>query len=463
MCPQGASPPLVGRHWVKLRFVGEGEAPNRSEVGAQLLQSQWITAADIYSFIALPSQKDFELIFLQERGLQRFCQIFSASAENGFWKGWEIDSSAPQDVRFVFVKFWTGRVADADIEQYLLRFCEILQPVHKPVDQFGIWYGVRRYKVKLRKAIDGNLMQIPNSISMGPYNGRITYQGQVQRCYVCGSLEHQVKECQAVKCWKCGELGHKGKECKNTELCSLCNQKGHSYFKCPESYSNKARNVKYPNSVQQPNVEPTDIQTESGAAEVVSAQNLGKQQSMIIRYAEDQAHLNNEQEEEETTSTSSSDTTASTASSSSSSTGSSPESDITEEDFLALPDPRSERTGGTEAATAIQPASAVTQVTSTPPRTVAGEGGAKRHRKVLRDNIQGITKPAIRRLARRGGVKRISGLIYEETRGVLKVFLENVIRDAVTYTEHAKRKTVTAMDVVYALKRQGRTLYGFGG
>ncbi|XP_045466690.1 histone H4-like [Harmonia axyridis] len=77
-----------------------------------------------------------------------------------------------------------------------------------------------------------------------------------------------------------------------------------------------------------------------------------------------------------------------------------------------------------------------------------GKGGAKRHRKVLRDNIQGITKPAIRRLARRGGVKRIS---------------ENVIRDAVTYTEHAKRKTVTAMDVVYALKRQGRTLYGFGG
>ncbi|PRQ33973.1 putative transcription factor Hap3/NF-YB family [Rosa chinensis] len=98
-------------------------------------------------------------------------------------------------------------------------------------------------------------------------------------------------------------------------------------------------------------------------------------------------------------------------------------------------------------------------------RRLARRGGVKRISalKVLRDNIQGITKPAIRRLARRGGVKRISGLIYEETRGVLKIFLENVIRDAVTYTEHARRKTVTAMDVVYALKRQGRTLYGFGG
>ena len=38
-----------------------------------------------------------------------------------------------------------------------------------------------------------------------------------------------------------------------------------------------------------------------------------------------------------------------------------------------------------------------------------GKGDAKRHRKILRDNIQGITEPAIRRLARRGGVKRISG------------------------------------------------------
>lgn len=107
----------------------------------------------------------------------------------------------------------------------------------------------------------------------------------------------------------------------------------------------------------------------------------------------------------------------------------------------------------------------------------------------------GITKPAIRRLARRGGVKRISGLIYEETRGVLKIFLENVRRRhriAVSANRgpgHSRlchlhgacqgsslafflsrpgldvsfqRKTVTALDVVYALKRSGRTLYGFG-
>merc|ERR1711936_951148 len=85
---------------------------------------------------------------------------------------------------------------------------------------------------------------------------------------------------------------------------------------------------------------------------------------------------------------------------------------------------------------------------------VGGHPAVKRtNKKVARENIEGITKPAIRRLARRGGVKRISHFIYEDTRHVLKNFLESVVRDTIAYTEHARRKTVTAMDVVYALKR----------
>jgi histone H4 len=96
-----------------------------------------------------------------------------------------------------------------------------------------------------------------------------------------------------------------------------------------------------------------------------------------------------------------------------------------------------------------------------------GFGNAKRYKKgTLKDNILGVTKPAIRRLARRGGIKRINGLFYEETRDVLKAFLTDVIRDTVTYTVHRKRgnhPTVNSMDVIYALKRQGRTMYGFGG
>ena len=88
-------------------------------------------------------------------------------------------------------------------------------------------------------------------------------------------------------------------------------------------------------------------------------------------------------------------------------------------------------------------------------------GGMKRHNRILRDNIQGITKPAIRRLARRGGVKRMSGLVYTEARDVLRTWLSLIVRDAITYTEHARRRTVAHMDVLYSLKKNGTTLYGF--
>jgi histone H4 len=133
--------------------------------------------------------------------------------------------------------------------------------------------------------------------------------------------------------------------------------------------------------------------------------------------------------------------------------------------------------------------------------------GPKRHRIILRSqyhkagphpfisfnlsvSFKTLSFQAIRCISRRGGVKRISGLIYEDTRGILKIFLENVwtsrhvLQDCGALQTRLRiprmqrgspcclsvrerhllgvRKTVTALDVVYALKRSGRTVYGFG-
>lgn len=73
-----------------------------------------------------------------------------------------------------------------------------------------------------------------------------------------------------------------------------------------------------------------------------------------------------------------------------------------------------------------------------------------------------ITRGAIRRLARRGGVKRMSFFASEGVRGYINDFLERVVRDSLTYAEHGKRRTITALDVVYALKKNGRVIYGYG-
>ena len=84
-----------------------------------------------------------------------------------------------------------------------------------------------------------------------------------------------------------------------------------------------------------------------------------------------------------------------------------------------------------------------------------------RHRRVLRDNLNGISKADIRRLARRGGVKRLAADIYPETREVLRNYLRRIIRTSVVYAEHATRKTVSVYDVIHALKYEGHTLFGY--
>jgi histone H4 len=73
-----------------------------------------------------------------------------------------------------------------------------------------------------------------------------------------------------------------------------------------------------------------------------------------------------------------------------------------------------------------------------------------------------ITNGSVRRLARRGGVKRISYASHDSVREYVDDFLERVVRDSLTYAEHARRLTITAMDVVYALKKNGRVIYGYG-
>jgi histone H4 len=55
----------------------------------------------------------------------------------------------------------------------------------------------------------------------------------------------------------------------------------------------------------------------------------------------------------------------------------------------------------------------------------------------------------------------MSALIVDEVRGTLKSFVEKVVADAVSYTEYARKRTVTTGAVVAALKKRGRMLYGY--
>lgn len=65
-------------------------------------------------------------------------------------------------------------------------------------------------------------------------------------CFVCGSLEHNVKQCSKAKdCFICKKGGHRAKDCpdkdkgrsQNSMMCLKCGESGHDMFSCQNNYS----------------------------------------------------------------------------------------------------------------------------------------------------------------------------------------------------------------------------------
>eukprot|EP00873_Tetraselmis_striata_P001424 jgi/Tetstr1/421688/TSEL_012627.t1 len=102
---------------------------------------------------------------------------------------------------------------------------------------------------------------------------------------------------------------------------------------------------------------------------------------------------------------------------------------------------------------------AVTPAPGQPARTHV-QSAAKRWRK--KPLPVGLSVCSIKRLARRAGVKRLSPLVIPDTRTAVRDFLSGLVSAAIKYVEHGRRRTVTVMDVLRALKLNGRTLYGYG-
>ena len=74
-----------------------------------------------------------------------------------------------------------------------------------------------------------------------------------------------------------------------------------------------------------------------------------------------------------------------------------------------------------------------------------------KHRKIYRDNIHGVTNPAIKRLAHRAGIKVIGGDTYESVRNVIINLLDKIIKDSITFVSYDRRRTVQRKDVRRAL------------
>eukprot|EP00477_Mikrocytos_mackini_P000023 GAHX01000023.1.p1 GENE.GAHX01000023.1~~GAHX01000023.1.p1 ORF type:complete len:111 (-),score=14.65 GAHX01000023.1:34-366(-) len=91
-----------------------------------------------------------------------------------------------------------------------------------------------------------------------------------------------------------------------------------------------------------------------------------------------------------------------------------------------------------------------------------GKTGAKRLKRIGGATKPAMSKPGLRRLCRRAGSTRVSNQVYDKLTTLIHNWVKNIVKKCCIYTEHSGRKTVVCIDVIYALRRCGLMLYGYG-
>jgi len=88
---------------------------------------------------------------------------------------------------------------------------------------------------------------------------------------------------------------------------------------------------------------------------------------------------------------------------------------------------------------------------------------APRRHVIYRDNVLGLKDPQFKRIALSVGITRLSGDSYKELRLYSKYMLENLVSQAVIYTDNSNRKTINFEDIKYAFKNiTGHDIYASG-
>jgi len=80
----------------------------------------------------------------------------------------------------------------------------------------------------------------------------------------------------------------------------------------------------------------------------------------------------------------------------------------------------------------------------------------------MKDPIEGLKNPQIKRLAYRAGVQRIDGGIYDMVRKIIHERSDKLVGKTLIFTTNSKRKTVSVEDLQGALESEGLYLMAGG-
>lgn len=106
-------------------------------------------------------------------------------------------SSANAIVRYIRLFNLPPEIDDKEISVVMQRFGKIVRMVREKYGEetgFPIWTSVRGVYLELREGVE-----IPATIYIRNMRARVSYEGIINKCYMCGSKEHLKAECPEKK------------------------------------------------------------------------------------------------------------------------------------------------------------------------------------------------------------------------------------------------------------------------
>lgn len=94
-----------------------------------------------------------------------------------------------------------------------------------------------------------------------------------------------------------------------------------------------------------------------------------------------------------------------------------------------------------------------------PPVKRAKKAKRAAKRAARRENIEGLSRPAMHRIKRAAKVERLDAEAVDATRSIAHDFLKKVLADSVSIAKHQKRKTIRAEDVQEAVEMQPQIIF----
>uniref|UniRef100_A0AAY5KTF3 CCHC-type domain-containing protein n=1 Tax=Esox lucius TaxID=8010 RepID=A0AAY5KTF3_ESOLU len=141
-----------------------------------------------------------------------------------------------KNFRVVTIHMYNPFVQDDDVRRFLGEYCNVKAGPRYVKDALGFWTGRRQFQVLLREDATGKdgFLHLPAMFSIGADRGTLYYARQPEFCRRCLKIGHIYANCGLRKCKVCGSDQHETRDCTAPKKCHQCGSEEHLVRECPQ-------------------------------------------------------------------------------------------------------------------------------------------------------------------------------------------------------------------------------------